>query len=242
MERSYQVLYVEDDPQIGALVAGELEAMHCTVQWCHDGETGLHAFRERPFDLVVLDLMLPGLSGLDVCRRIRQVNPFVPIVMLTAKADMRDVVRGLELGADDYVTKPFRTAELLARIKALFRRVEADRAWQGLVPDEAMLVRGRLVLYPDLRKVTLDGARVDLTAKEFDLLLLFARHPGRAFRRADLLEAVWGTRFEGYDHTVNTHINRLRGKIEPDPSSPVYIQTLWGVGYRFAEQEELQRL
>ncbi|MEM9664629.1 MAG: response regulator transcription factor, partial [Bacteroidota bacterium] len=198
----------------------------------------LRAFRTRAFDLIVLDHMLPGVDGLEVCRRIRRVDRFVPIIMLTARAEMLDVVHGLELGADDYITKPFKTVELLARVRALFRRVEADRSWQDLVTDDDLLRRGALTLYPLQRKVALHGQRIELTAKEFDLLLLFARHPGRTFTRGDLLDGVWGSQFEGYDHTVNTHINRLRGKIEPDASQPVFIQTVWGVGYRFAEPDE----
>ncbi len=242
MDHPYQVLYVEDDPQIGRLVRDELQEMNCVVNWCQDGEASLHAFRTRAYDLVVLDLMLPGLSGLEVCRRIRGVNRFVPIIMLTARAEMRDVVHGLELGADDYITKPFKTVELQARVRALFRRIEADRAWQELVTERDELRRGRLTILPVQRKVALDDERIELTAKEFDLLLLFARHPGRTFSRSELLDTVWGAQFEGYDHTVNTHINRLRGKIEPDARHPLYIQTVWGVGYRFAELEELNSL
>ena len=240
MEQPYQVLYVEDDPQIGQLVSDELTAINCVVNWCRSGEAGLQAFRSRAYDLVILDLMLPGLGGLEVCRRIRSVNQHVPIIMLTALAEMRDVVHGLELGADDYVTKPFRSVELMARVKALFRRVEAGRIWRDLVPSEETIQHQQLMIMPVERKVKIDGVRIELTAKEFDLLLLFALNPGRTFSRSDLLDRVWGAAFEGYDHTVNTHINRLRRKIEEHPSDPVYIQTVWGVGYRFADQSDVK--
>jgi DNA-binding response OmpR family regulator len=239
MEASYQVLFIEDDPQIGELVTDQLRELGHAVHWAQDGAAGFQAYRTRDFDLVILDLRLPSLSGLDICRRIRDDDPFIPIVMLTAKAEKRDVVHGLELGADDYITKPFSTSELIARIHALFRRISADRSHnQATVPDEALHFAG-LTIFPKRHKVTRDGDSIHLTAKEFDLLLLFAQHPGRAFSRTELLTEVWGTQFDGYDHTVNTHINRLRGKIEPDSSAPTYIRTVWGVGYRFAEPDEL---
>ena len=239
MSASYRILFVEDDPEIGRLVTAALRDAGCAVDWMQDGRAGLDRFRARTFDLVLLDLRLPGIDGLEVCRQIRADNQFIPLVMLTAKAEKRDVVRGLELGADDYITKPFSMDELLARIRALFRRVAADQAHRE--PEEAAPIQvGDLRIYPDMHKVTCAGERVDLTAKEFDLLLLFAQHPGRAFSRGELLKRVWGSQFDGYDHTVNTHINRLRNKVEPEPSRPRYICTVWGVGYRFAEPDELE--
>jgi DNA-binding response OmpR family regulator len=240
MDASYRVLFVEDDPQIGELVTEQLRELDHAVHWAQDGAEGFQTYRDEAFDLVILDLRLPSLHGLDICRRIRADDPFIPIVMLTAKAEKRDVVRGLELGADDYITKPFSASELIARIRALFRRIAADRTQNRSAgtTDDALQFDG-LTIYPERHNVTCDGEPVHLTAKEFDLLLLFARHPGRAFSRTELLTEVWGTQFDGYDHTVNTHINRLRGKIEPDPSDPTYIRTVWGVGYRFAEPDEL---
>jgi len=240
MDASYRVLFIEDDPQIGELVTEQLCELDHAVHWAQDGAEGFETYKEEDFDLVILDLRLPSLHGLDICRRIRADDPFIPIVMLTAKAEKRDVVRGLELGADDYITKPFSSSELIARIHALFRRISADRTLsQGTETSDQAIPFDGLTIYPERHKVTCDGEPVHLTAKEFDLLLLFARHPGRAFSRTELLTEVWGTQFDGYDHTVNTHINRLRGKIEPDPSNPTYIRTVWGVGYRFAEPEEL---
>lgn len=240
MDASYRVLFIEDDPQIGELVTDQLHELDHAVHWAQDGAEGFQTYQDEDFDLVILDLRLPSLHGLDICRRIRADDPFIPIVMLTAKAEKRDVVRGLELGADDYITKPFSSSELIARIHALFRRISADRTQsQSAAATDAAIQFNGLTIYPERHKVTCDGEPVHLTAKEFDLLLLFARHPGRAFSRTELLTEVWGTQFDGYDHTVNTHINRLRGKIEPDPSDPTYIRTVWGVGYRFAEPEEL---
>lgn len=239
MELSYRVLFIEDDPQIGELVCSELETLGCIVDWQRDGAAGWRRFQETAPDLIILDLRLPSLDGIEICRRIRAEDAFTPIVMLTAKAEKRDVVRGLELGADDYITKPFSTSELIARIKALFRRMAADRDREVQTTDETPLEFGDLTIYPTMHKVNRGDERIHLTTKEFDLLLLFARHPGRAFSRGDLLNTVWGDQFDGYDHTVNTHINRLRNKIEPDPAQPTYIRTVWGVGYRFAEPEEL---
>lgn len=230
------ILLIEDDPQIARLVSTQLGEAGHEVEWVADGRTGLDRFQAGAFDLLVLDLMLPGMDGLDVCRGIRADNHQTPILMLTARADKRDVVLGLEVGADDYLTKPFHSAELAARVQALLRR---RLRGQESPPAETSLRCGPLTMNPDKRKASINGRTVMLTAKEFDLLLLFCRHPGRAFSRGDLLDAVWGAEFEGYDHTVNTHINRLRNKIETDAGKPRFIQTVWGVGYRFAEPGEL---
>jgi DNA-binding response OmpR family regulator len=236
MEWSYHVLFIEDDPQIGELVRDELQDLGCTVDWLQDGARGWTAFQEQDVDLVILDLRLPSLDGLEICRRIREADPFVPVVMLTAKAEKRDVVRGLEIGADDYIPKPFSVSELIARIQALFRRIATDHSHDA---DDETVRCGPLAIDPVEHTATLNGERVHLTAKEFDLLQQFAEHPGRTFSRGELLSRVWGEQFDGYDHTVNTHINRLRGKIEPDPGNPTFIRTVWGVGYRFAEPGEL---
>lgn len=231
-----RVLIIEDDPQIGRLVAMELREASYEVDVIDDGKAGLRRFEREDFDLVVLDLMLPGLDGLEICRRIRENNRYTPIVMLTARAAKLDIVRGLEIGADEYVTKPFATAELMARIHALFRRMAADRERAHDGAGAEPITHGVLSVDAGRHEVRIDGRVVGLTAKEFDLLYLFARYPGRTFSRSDLLNEVWGVEFEGYEHTVNTHINRLRNKIEPNSSEPRYIETVWGVGYRFAEQ------
>ena len=183
--------------------------------------------------LLVLDLMLPGLNGLDVCRAVRAGNDYVPILMLTAKSSELDRVLGLEIGADDYLTKPFSIPELLARIKALFRRTEALKAAAAGCGE--VLRRGDLVIDVDKRQVRLAGQEVALTAREFDLLLHFARHPGRVFTRSELLDQVWGYHHSGYEHTVNSHINRPRAKIEREPARPEHMLTVWGVGYKLAD-------
>ncbi len=232
------ILVIEDDPDIADLLRIHLRDLGYAVERVAEGRAGLRKALSGHYALVILDLMLPELDGLEVCKRIRAENPYLPILMLTARAEELDKVLGLELGADDYLTKPFSIRELIARVKALFRRIEIDQ--QNLQREAGQDLRyGDLLVEPEKRKVTLGNQTVELTAKEFDLLLLFAQHPGRAYSRQELLDLVWGYQYSGYSHTVNTHINRLRSKIEDDPSNPVYIKTVWGLGYRFAEREEV---
>lgn len=233
-----QILVVEDDREIAGLVSLHLQDMGFGVDCVEDGKAALEKYGENEYALIVLDIMLPGVDGFGVCKRIRSEDKSIPILMLTAKAEEIDKVVGLELGADDYLTKPFSIRELIARVKAIFRRIEADRESANEPVEEEIRFKG-LVIYPARRKVMLGEETVDLTAKEFDLLLLFARNPGRAYSRQNLLNLVWGYQYNGYSHTVNSHINRLRSKIEQDPSSPRYIRTMWGTGYRFAESHEL---
>ncbi len=225
------VLVVEDDQDIARLVSLHLGDAGFDVRLAGDGTTGLADARARRPDLVVLDLMLPGTSGLDVCRALRARPPHVPILMLTARSTEVDRVVGLETGADDYLTKPFSVRELVARARAILRRVAALAAESAPLPR---VEAGGLVIDVERHEVTVNGRGVALTAREFDLLAHFVRHPGRVFTRGQLLDQVWGYGHEGYDHTVNSHINRLRAKIEPDPSRPRHIVTVWGVGYRFA--------
>ena len=232
---SRQVLIVEDDPDIAQLIimhVGEAgyEALHVET-----GEAGLSLFRQSPPDLVVLDLMLPGIDGLEVCKQIRKQDERIPVLMLTAKSTELDRVLGLELGADDYLTKPFSVVELMARIKALFRRVKALSVSEPQADTPQVLTFADLSIDTMRHKVTSAKGEVDLTAREFDLLLYLATSPGRVFSRAQLLDAVWGYDHDGYEHTVNTHINRLRIKIETDPAKPEYVQTVWGVGYKFRD-------
>ncbi len=232
------ILVIEDDPDFADLLRIHLRDLGYAVERVAEGRAGLRKALSGHYALVILDLMLPELDGLEVCKRIRAENPYLPILMLTARAEELDKVLGLELGADDYLTKPFSIRELIARVKALFRRIEIDQ--QNLQREAGQDLRyGDLLVEPEKRKVTLRNQTVELTAKEFDLLLLFAQHPGRAYSRQELLDLVWGYQYSGYSHTVNTHINRLRSKIEDDPSNPVYIKTVWGLGYRFAEREEV---
>ena len=229
-----QVLIVEDEPEISRLVELHLRDIGCRVTAVTDGETGLARARDDDFDLVILDLMLPGMDGLEVCRRLRATPRYTPILMLTARSNEVDRVLGLEVGADDYLIKPFSIRELVARVKAILRRTDTYARQSREVPGP--LRAASLTLDPDRREVHLGDEPVRLTAKEFDLLHHFMRHPGRVYSRAELLDQVWGYGFDGYEHTVNSHINRLRAKIEADPSSPQRILTVWGVGYKFADE------
>jgi DNA-binding response OmpR family regulator len=229
---SRSILIVEDEPQIARLVRMHLEELHCSVSVAGSVGEAMESIRDACFDLVILDLMLPDGDGLDVCRALRQRSDYTPILVLTARGEEVDRVIGLELGADDYLTKPFGIRELLARVKALFRR--SERMASGAREPAQPPIRIReLSIEPDKRRVTRGGQPVRLTPKEFDLLVCFARNPGRVYTRTELLERVWGYGASGYEHTVNSHINRLRSKIEADPAHPRYIQTVWGVGYRF---------
>ncbi|HPU51520.1 MAG TPA: response regulator transcription factor [Burkholderiaceae bacterium] len=233
MER--HILVVEDQKDIADLIAMHLRDLGHAVECVHDGGKGYDAARTGRYDLIVLDVMLPVRDGLDVVRSLRMDRIDTPVLMLTARSGEIDRVLGLELGADDYLTKPFSIPELQARVKAILRR--SDRQAAALPSDEAeKLSFSDLSIDCASREVRLAQRPVPLTAKEFDLLLHFARNPGRAFTRMQLLDAVWGTTFEGYEHNVNTHINRLRSKIETDPANPRYVLTVRGVGYRFTDQ------
>lgn len=236
---SRRILVIEDDKDIARLLELHLRDEGHSVSVAADGKTGLQESLARPYDLVILDIILPGMDGLEVCRRLRGSRPdYTPILMLTAKSSDVDRILGLEIGADDYLTKPFNVRELLARVKALFRRMEAIGE-RNSAPSTKSVRAGDLAIDPGKRKVTVMGKPVHLTAREFELLLEFASHPGRVYTRAQLLDKVWGYDYEGYEHTVNSHINRLREKIERDPARPRHIVTVRGVGYRFAEPEEL---
>jgi DNA-binding response OmpR family regulator len=233
----HAIIVIEDDPDIGSLVELHLRDAGHRVVVETNGRIGLERALTGEFDLVILDLMLPGIDGLEVCRQLRAQERYIPILMLTARSTEVDRVVGLEMGADDYLTKPFSVRELMARVKALFRRVEAFGTEPASVPET--LTAGELTIDRARREAKLGGEAVSLTAKEFDLLVHFASHPGQVFTRSQLLDQVWGYAHEGYEHTVNTHINRLRRKIEPDPASPRYVITVWGVGYRFPGADEL---
>ena len=227
------VLVIEDQRDIARLIRLHLQDLSCNVTLRFDGDSGLAEAETKRWDLIILDLMLPGIDGLEICRRLRAKALYTPIMMVTAKATEIDRVLGLELGADDYLTKPFSVLELVARVKALFRRLEALAA--SSPPSNKAIRSGDLVINPETREVTLEGKAVNLTAKEFDLLLHFARNRGRVYSRLQLLDAVWGYGHDGYEHNVNCHINRLRAKIERNPAQPRYILTVRGVGYKFAD-------
>lgn len=234
----HHVLIIEDDTEIADVIAVNLAGSSISAEQVHDGLSGLKRARSGEFDLIILDIMLPGLDGISLCRKFREDDPDTPIIMLTAKTDEIDLVLSLELGADDYMTKPFSMRELLARVGALIRRSGRTNG-KAEASDDASVQIGDLIIDHKRHQVSVRGTALDLTVKEFELLELFARNPGRAFSRSDLLNTVWGYNFAGYEHTVNTHINRLRNKIEEDPSKPKYLLTVWGIGYRFTGQEEL---
>jgi DNA-binding response OmpR family regulator len=232
-----KVLVIEDDNDIAQLVMLHLKDAGHEVTVAHDGKAGLQLALSNPYDLIILDLLLPGVDGLEICKRIRAESTYTPILMLTARSAELDRVLGLEIGADDYLTKPFSIRELLARVKALFRREEALRAEASQAPQK-VIRSGGITIDREKRLVTLQGRSVSLTAKEYDLLLHFIKHPGRVFTRMELLSQVWGYGYEGYEHTVNSHINRLRAKIEENPARPRYILSVRGVGYKFSEPED----
>ena len=230
------VLIVEDEPDIARLVQTHLTDAGYQVDIADNGAAAMKQFESGGYQLVVLDLMLPDTDGLTLCHNMRASAGYVAILMLTAKTSELDRVVGLEVGADDYLTKPFSVPELLARIKALFRRIEAMQAQRDAAPAEEVIERNGIIIDVTRRSVRIGDRAVELTAREFDLLLFFARHPGRVFSRIQLLDQVWGYNHDGYEHTVNSHINRLRAKIEQNPAQPRYVLTVWGVGYKFSEE------
>lgn len=235
-----RALIVEDDESIVTLLTIHMEDLGFEVTSTDLGDHGLNLALQGSFDLIILDIMLPNLDGMEICKRIRLDDRMTPIMMLTSRSEELDKVLGLELGADEYITKPFSIREFIARVKALFRRMEIDV--ESTTPPESNIPIQIESLFVDesKRRVTLNKKSIELTAKEFDLLYLFASHPGKAYSRQQLLDLIWGYQFSGYDHTVNSHINRLRSKIEVDPAKPRYIQTVWSVGYRFVDLDELE--
>ncbi|MFK5915110.1 MAG: response regulator transcription factor [Woeseiaceae bacterium] len=230
-----KILIIEDHMDLANVLILNLSDLDYTVKHAADGLKGLNYIENESFDLVILDLMLPGMDGLEICRRIRNQNNYTPVLMLTSRSSEIDRVLGLEIGADDYVTKPFSVREVMARIKALFRRIEAFSNTKNEEQELQHIVSGNLNVDINNHNVSIDGQYIDLTAREFDLLCHFMQRPGRVYSRAQLLDMVWGYGHEGYEHTVNSHINRLRAKIESDPANPNYILTIWGVGYKFNE-------
>ena len=229
-----KVLIVEDDQHIVDLLDIHLKDLDCQLTKTHDGNQGFEYAVSEPYDLIILDIMLPGMDGVEICRKVRAKEIHTPILMLTAKSEEIDKVLGLETGADDYLTKPFSIREFIARVKAILRRNKLLHSTSN-GQSVHLIETGALSIDLEKRKVSCNGSRVDLTPKEFDLLSLLATNPGKSYKRSQILNLVWGYDFEGYEHTVNSHINRLRSKIEPNLNDPTYILTSWGVGYRFAE-------
>ncbi|MGK7396857.1 MAG: response regulator transcription factor [Candidatus Cyclobacteriaceae bacterium M3_2C_046] len=229
------VLVIEDDKEIVELLKIHLKDLDCKVDKAFNGLDGLKKATDEQFDLIILDVMLPYMDGIEVCRQLRAQQDYTPILMLTAKSEEIDKVLGLETGADDYLTKPFSIREFVSRVKAILRRVHMIR--ENLAPEPGKVIQvDQLAIDGDKRKVTLKDNTLNLTPKEFDLLWLMASHPGRSYSREQLLNMIWGLEFRGYEHTVNSHINRLRTKIEADVNQPRYILTTWGIGYRFNDE------
>lgn len=226
---THEILIIEDERDIAELIKLHLLDRGYEVTIACDGHRGSSLALSKAWDLIILDLRLPGKDGLEICRELRSSRPSQPILMLTSKSTELDRVLGLEMGADDYVTKPFSILELMARVKALLRR--AQQPVQPSTADGPKRI-GNLLIDPLSRTASVNGQSVDLTAREFDLLWHFSRHPGRVYRRSELLDSVWGYGHDGYEHTVNSHINRLRSKIEKNSDKPQYIVTVWGVGYK----------
>lgn len=236
MEQSKRVLIVEDDPHIAELLRMHLHDEGYAVVHAADGHTGVRELERGSWDALILDLMLPGIDGLEICRRARVMTRYTPIIIISARCSEVHRILGLELGADDYLAKPFSVLELVARVRALLRRTDAlARNARG---DSGRLELGKLSIDPIERQVQIEGKPVELTPREFDLLYFFARHPGRVFSRLELLNQVWGYQHDGYEHTVNTHINRLRIKVEANAAEPRSILTVWGRGYKLVAPEE----
>ena len=235
-ERKISLLVVEDDENISSAISEYFSRAGYNVKTVEDGLMGVKTALDETPDAIVLDIMLPKMDGLAVCRELREKANHLPILMLTAKDDVVDKVLGLEMGADDYITKPFSLRELEARIKSVLRRSKTSASVDG-VKDEAPITRGNLRIDPARREVTIGERQVDLTPKEFDLLRLFAANPGRVFPRKYLLEKIWDYSYEGYDRTIDSHINRLRAKIEDNPENPQMVLTVWGIGYKFSDEQ-----
>ncbi len=224
-------LIVEDDEDIAQLITLNLRRNDVDIHQVHDGDEALKIITKQDWDLILLDINLPGADGLEICKTVRSQCPYLPVIMITSRDTELDRVLGLELGADDYLTKPFSILELQARIKSVFRRIDHH---SNSEPSNSVLKIHDILLNREQHRAQIKNQGINLTAKEFDLLWHLASHPMTVFSRSELLEKVWGYGHDGYEHTVNSHINRLRSKIEVDPNKPEYVQTVWGVGYRFA--------
>lgn len=234
MENGKRILIVEDDGDIAELLGLHLREEGYEITHAADGDRGAALLEKGGWDALILDLMLPGVDGLEICRRARNMTRYTPIIIISARSSEVHRVLGLELGADDYLAKPFSMLELVARVKALFRRQEAMS--RNLKMDAGTLSFSGLLIDPISREVMLNQQPIELTPREFDLLYFFAKSPGKVFSRLNLLNQVWGYEHEGYEHTVNTHINRLRIKIEANPAEPQRILTVWGKGYKFVAE------
>jgi len=225
---------IEDDKDIADLIAIHIADLGFEIDKAFDGKEGLLKALNNVYKMILLDIRLPGLDGVEICKRIRQEKNHTPILMVTSKSEEVDKIIGLEVGADDYITKPFSIRELIARVKAILRRAELTQQVKPSDVNQEIKCEG-LYINVTLRNVEVRGKRIELSPKEFDLLVLFASNPGRTYTRTQLLDQVWGYQFEGYEHTVNSHINRLRTKIEQNLNEPEFLLTTWGVGYKFRQ-------
>jgi len=230
-----RVLIVEDDLEIVHLLQIHLKDLGCEALTETNGPDGLKRALNENFDLIILDVMLPEMDGIELCQKIRAQNIISPIMMVTSRSEEIDKVLGLEVGADDYLTKPFSVREFIARVKAIFRRQKLDNLEHSL-DNSRRLQFDSLLIDIEMRKVLLQGEKIELSPKEFELLVLLSSNPGKSYDRSKLLNLIWGYDFHGYEHTVNSHINRLRAKIEPDMGKPKFILTTWGIGYKFNEE------
>ena len=229
-----EVLVIEDDQDIADLLVIHLRDMDCNICKAFNGSEGYNLALNKNFDLIILDILLPGMNGMQICGNLRKEDITTPIVMLTSKSEEMDKVMGLEYGADLYATKPFNIIEFKATLKALFRRIVISRT--EIIPEPCETIKaGEMDVNITKRSVNIKGQRIDLTPKEFDLLALLASHPGQSYSREQLLSQVWGYEYSAYEHTVNSHINRLRIKIESDVAHPKFVLTTWGIGYRFSD-------
>lgn len=233
-----RVLIIEDDLEICDLLSLHLKDLSCDVEIANDGKVGLTLATKNPPSLIILDIRLPSMDGIEVCKKLRASGVVTPIIMLTARTEEIDRVLGLEVGADDYITKPFSIREFLARVKAIFRRssIIQEQFNSDANKSTNMLQFEGISIDIEHRKVLVQNEKVELSPKEFELLVLLASNPGKSYNRERLLNLIWGYNFEGFAHTVNSHINRLRSKIEPDIHNPTFILTTWGVGYKFNEE------
>lgn len=229
-----KALIIEDDKDISELISIHLADMDMEVDKAFDGKDGLMKALSNEYRFILLDIRLPLLDGFEVCKRLRMEKIQTPVLMITSKSEEIDKVLGLEIGADDYISKPFGIRELLARIKAVLRRSERSR--EGEDRTEKEFTFDKLYINVGMRIVEVESKRIELSPKEFDLLVHLVSNPGKTYTRMQLLNEVWGYEFEGFEHTVNSHINRLRSKIEKDMGKPEYILTTWGVGYKFREE------
>jgi two-component system, OmpR family, alkaline phosphatase synthesis response regulator PhoP len=229
-----KILIIEDDKSIIELIDIHLKDIHCKTKKAYTGMDGMNYAQDVNYDMIILDIMLPDIDGIEICKKLRASNVTTPILMLTARSEEIDKIIGLESGADDYLTKPFSIREFIARVKAMLRRAELGLKSNSVA--SGVITHSDLSVDPQKRKVILKGNTIDLTPKEFDLLYLLISNPGKSYSRVKLLNLVWGYEFSGYEHTVNSHINRLRTKVEADISSPKYIITKWGVGYHFSDE------